>query len=200
MGPSPPEDPQSVSETEDELVQLDIKINQLKQEYEQYFLGSRPREPVLLRGDVQKTMAFLSNQPLQNTALRFKYGSLCSRYQALRRQWDETLRKIEAGTYQRHVFKANLKDRERNEAADRRGAAAQNRDAMDDRADVFDAYISAREATGQGAKGVTREKLDALLAKQESAIRAKYGAKKVRFKVVVEDGKAKVKARKVSAA
>ena len=60
--------------------------------------------------------------------------------------------------------------------------------------EFFDAYISAREATGQGSRGVTREKLYALLAKQERAIREKYGAKKVRFKVVVEDGKAKLKA------
>ena len=41
---------------------------------------------------------------------------------------------------------------------------------------------------------MTREKLDGLLAKQEAAIREKYGAAKVRFKVVVENGKAKLKA------
>ena len=38
------------------------------------------------------------------------------------------------------------------------------------------------------------EKLDQLLAKQEKAIRDKYGVSGVDFRVVVEDGKAKLKA------
>ena len=95
-------------ETEDELRDLDRKIKQLKLDYERYFLGTRPREPFLLRSDVQKIMAILSNTAIQNTALRFKFSSICSRYQALKRQWDETLRKIEAGTYARHKFKAGI--------------------------------------------------------------------------------------------
>ncbi len=35
---------------EDDLKVLDRKLSQLKREYDQYFLGTRPREPVLLAG------------------------------------------------------------------------------------------------------------------------------------------------------
>ena len=93
---------------EEDILTLDHKVSQLKREYEQYFLGTRPREPVLLRGEAQKLMVMLSNQAIQNTALRFKFASVCSRYQAYKRQWEEVLRKIEAGTYERHQFKAHL--------------------------------------------------------------------------------------------
>ena len=54
---------------------------------------------------------------LTNTAIKThriapsSFTSICSRYQAFRRQWDETLRKIEAGTYERHRFKAKLTGR-----------------------------------------------------------------------------------------
>jgi hypothetical protein len=98
---------------DEEIETLDRKLGQLKREFEQYFLGSRPREPVLLKAEVYKKVAFLSQQPIQNTALRFRFSSLCSRYQSMRRQWEEILRKIEAGTYERHQFKAQLHERER---------------------------------------------------------------------------------------
>jgi len=88
--------------TEEEIKILDVKINQLKREYDQYFLGTRPREPVQLAGEVRKLTAMLSNNPIQNTGLKFKFSSTVSRYQAFNRQWQDTLRKIEQGTYERH--------------------------------------------------------------------------------------------------
>ena len=179
---------------EADLHLIDVRLKQLKLEYDQYFLGNRKREPLQIRNELQKYVQIYAQSPIKNTGLRFKFNNLRSRYFSFRRLWDETVRKIEEGSYERHLFKANLKDRERNGAADRRSVAATNREALDDRADLFEAYISARQATGQGTGGVTREKLDGLLAKQEAAIREKYGAAKVRFKVVVENGKAKLKA------
>ena len=98
---------------EEDFKVLETKLLQLKLDYDQYFLGSRPREPVMLRGEVQKLIAMYSNQAIQNTAMRFKFGSICSRYQAFKRQWTEVLRQIEAGTYSRHRFKADLHERER---------------------------------------------------------------------------------------
>ena len=98
---------------EEELQVLDAKVKQLKLDYEQYFSGSRPREPVMLRAEVQKAVARWANTPIQNTAQRFKFNSMNSRFQALKRQWDPTLRNIEAGTYERHDFRADLHDRER---------------------------------------------------------------------------------------
>ena len=179
---------------EADLHLIDVRLKQLKLEYDQYFLGNRKREPLQIRNELQKYVQIYAQSPIKNTGLRFKFNNLRSRYFSFRRLWDRTVRKIEGGSYERHLFKANLKDRERNEAADRRSVTATNREALDDRADLFEAYISARQATGQDTGGVTREKLDGLLAKQEAAIREKYGAAKVRFKVVVENGKAKLKA------
>ena len=49
-------------------------------------------------------------------------------------------------------------------------------------------------ATGQNTSGLTPEKLQRALARQEAAIKKKYGCDKVDFKVVVSGGKVKVKA------
>ncbi len=179
-------------EIEETLHELDRKVKQLKLDYEQYFLGTRPREPVLLRGDVDKTVVILSNTPIQNTALRFRYNSLCSRYQALKRQWNETLRQMEQGTYKRHRFKADLHERERQsrESGQTGGAAP----------DIFAEYRDARLACGQGVKTLSRPKLEAMLEKQRAQLRQRFGDDaSFRFRVVVEDGKAKLKASRIRA-
>jgi len=57
------------------------------------------------------------------------------------------------------------------------------------------ALVSARSRTGQDTQELTRERLAALVKRQTEAIRAKRGADaKVKFKVVIEDNKAKLKA------
>ncbi len=177
---------------DEEIETLDRKLGQLRREYEQYFLGSRPREPVLLKGEVYKKVAFLSQQAIQNTALRFRFGSICSRYQSMRRQWEEILRKIEAGTYERHQFKARLHERERAGAPARAPVAAPAGSGVDG---VLEAYVQARRECGQSVKGLTRERVEAVLEKQRADLRKRFGDDaQFRFRVAVEDGQARLKA------
>ena len=79
---------------------------QAKFEYEQYFLGHRPREPLMTRGEVQKIIAYWSNLPIRNTKHRFRFNTLCARFFTFRRQWNEINRRIEEGTYEPHNKKA----------------------------------------------------------------------------------------------
>jgi len=175
---------------DEDLKILDRKLGQLKREFDQYFLGTRPREPVLLAGDVRKIIARLCNTAIQNTGLKFKFSSICSRYQAFNRQWQETLRKIEQGTYERHQFKARLHARD---APGEPPKAAPKGAKLDDPS-VYEAYVEARKACGQGVDNLSPAKLEAVLRKQEQALRSRYGDSEIRFRVVVEDGKAKLKA------
>jgi hypothetical protein len=179
-------------ESLEELLQsLGVKLGQLRRDYDQYFLGNRPREPVLLRGEVQKHIVVLTNQPIQNTALRFKFSSLCSRFQAFRRQWDETLRKIEAGTYERHRFKARLRGCDVGEPPAPAAASESSQD------DLFESYKDARLACGQDIEGLTRAKLEGVLERQRTQLRKKYGEDaNFNFRVAVEEGKVRLKARR----
>ena len=61
------------------------------------------------------------------------------------------------------LFKANLRERERNDAVDRRQHVEQQ-DRGPSEKDLFDAYVTARESTGEGAKGLTAKKLSQVLA------------------------------------
>ena len=181
------------ADTELDLQMLDVKLKSLRMEYEQYFLGSRKREPSQLRGEVNKVVAYYANAPIRNTAQRFLFNNLRARYFTHKRLWDETCRKIEDGSYERHLFKADLHERERKSRLPK-AAQAGPVPAPDGEDALFAEYLEARGATGAGAAGITREKFAALLRQQEEAIRAKFGAAKVKFRVAVEDGRAKLKA------
>ena len=64
----------------------------------------------------------------------------------------------------------------------------------DDRGALFETYRDAMMANGQTTKGLTADKLQKAIAKQEAAIKQKFGCDKVDFKVVITDGKVKLKA------
>ena len=81
--------------TDEEVKLLEVRLTQLKLEYEKYFLGTRPTEPAQQRSEVQKTVLKFSNMRITNTAQRFKFNSLNGRYQAFKRQWDNILRQID---------------------------------------------------------------------------------------------------------
>jgi hypothetical protein len=173
-------------DVEEDLKLLDVKLKQLKLEYEQYFLGNRPRPPGPLRGEVQKLFAYYSNVPIPRTSLRFRFNTLQARFFSFRRQWEATMRKIEEGTYERHLFKAKLHEGERRASAPRPGKPAAG--------DLFQDYVEARRNCGQDTGGFDRRKLDEVLEAQRHKIREQHGCRDVRFRVVVEEGRAKLKA------
>lgn len=176
---------------DEELKILENKVTTLRRDYEHYFIGQRPREPVQLRSEVQKEILRHTNVPIQNTAARFRFNSINSRFQAFKRRWDATLRQIEAGTYKRHVFKAELHSRQR-AAANQPAAASSGPPESSD--SLFVAYRDAALACGQNVKGLTPEKLRSVVASQEAKLREKLGCERVDFRVTVENGKVKLKA------
>jgi hypothetical protein len=183
------------TDIEEDLMLLDARLKQLRLEYEQYFMGGRKREPQLLRGEVQKIISYYANVPIRNTGHRFKFNNLRARFFAFRRHWEDTLRKIEDGRYDKHRFQAELHDRERGLAeggAETPEPAAPRPDGELER--LFRAWVDAREATGQGSAGLSRERLAAQLEQQAATLRQRFGVAEVRFRVVVEDGRAKLKA------
>jgi len=183
----------ATSPLSEELKILDSRVTSLRLEYEQYFMGTRPRVPVVNRSEVQKAVVRLANTAIKNTADRFKFNSINQRFMTFKRQWDDTLRRIENGTYKRHVFKANLHDRTRADPLPPAAAGGSKR-AESKKEDLFTSYLAAAKSCGQDVSGLTPEKLQNAIQKQEAAVKKKLGVDKVRFRVEVEGGKVKLKA------
>ena len=183
---------------EEDLRILEHKLNALKLDYERYFLGSRPREPVMARQEIQKTVIIWANTPIQNTALRFKFNSINSRYQAMKRQWDNVLRQMDAGTYKRDIFRANIRRASPAPPKNEKQKGGEGITSARAGAQLIDAYRDAAQACGQNVEGLTANRLQAVVDKQTAALKKKMGCVDVSFRVVVQQGKVKLKASPVA--
>ena len=55
---------------------LDAKLNRLKTVYEQYFLRIVKKEPLTLRGEVERLIRACNSHPIHNTATKFKLNTI----------------------------------------------------------------------------------------------------------------------------
>lgn len=188
---------------DEDLEELDLKLKRLRVEYDQYFMGGMRREPVVLRGDVQRTITKYVSEPPRNSTQKFKFNTLCARFQSYRALWGRTLREIEAGTFRkRGGMAAAAKDAAEAEEAAAAAPAAPEPDATPDapRAkrsavdQLYQALAKARARTGERDLALDRHKLEELVRKQTEALRREHPGAKVSFKVVVENNRAKLKA------
>lgn len=88
------------------LEELEQRLERLRSLYEQYFLGIEKVEPTIARKDVDRRFWLLRRTKLRNTARRFRMQLLVQRYNTFQQYWMRICRQIEAGTYIRHVIRA----------------------------------------------------------------------------------------------
>ncbi len=106
-----------VSEFEQDLHAVEVKLDRLKALYDQYFQGLERLEPTVLRRDLERSVQNLRRSQPRNTALRFRLQQVVQRYVSFQSYWNRTARKIEEGTYRRDLLKAR---RRREQARQRR--------------------------------------------------------------------------------
>jgi len=180
----------------DDLIQLDQLLAELIQRYEQYFIGLEKREPLKLRADVDRLVRRYTGVPINNTMYKHKYTMLVARLNTYKEHWNRILRLIEEGRYSRDRFISDLHQRQRGKAggngqspeADR----LQRQESELDR--IYYELIEARKACNLPVETMTREKLAATLEKQKPALAQKLGTDNLTFRVVIEEGKPKLKA------
>jgi len=174
------------------LDELDQNIKRLRIEYEQHFAGTLRRPPSMLQGQVQKVVQRFSAEPPRSTRQKFRFNQLNSRYQVFRQQWGRTQRQMDEGTYKPHRFKARLHEQER--VVEKPSAAAETSSRPSSGIDaLYGALVRAREKLGDKA-APDRAKLAELVRRQTAEIRAQHGDARIKFRVVTENGRAKVRA------
>lgn len=179
---------------DDDLQKVDVKLSQLKRDYEQYFLGIRKREPINLRREVEKILRYWGNMHIPKAAARFRFNTLNARFFSYRQMWERVVREIENGTYKRDVFKAKLHERERGIDSTAPPRSTASKESADPERETIAAYLDARLACGQANKGLSEAKVRSILEDQRKTLKEKYGCRDIQFRVEVIDGKAMLKA------
>jgi len=93
-------------ELDHEIEELEQRVERLRSLYEQYFLGIEKLEPLTARKDVDRRIWVLRREQIRNTRKRFRLQTIIQRYNTYQQYWMRINREIEAGTYRRHLIKA----------------------------------------------------------------------------------------------
>jgi len=176
------------------LAKFERDIENLKRDYEQYFMGMTrlppEREHTRLQGVVRK----YRNAFNPNTMVKFKLETMVAKFQSYSRYWTRVMREIEEGRYKRDVFKANLRVGS-SPTPTSRPETSTAEPGLDQQIDkLYKDYMTARIECNQPTKGMSREKLKQSIEKSLPQLKQKYKGRNIEFRVVVEGGKAKLKA------
>ena len=175
-----------------ELDKLEARLADLKQQYEQYFTGLVPLPPDKLHTLVKQQIKQLLNAPFRSSEINYRLKTLKGRYQTFDGYFQRVLKQREEGTYQRDVFKADLRDRAAKEeqyAQTAAGTADRNMHAL------FDSYREALQKQSGTVPNLDFKEFKSSLAKRARELKEKHGIKKLTFKIVVKNGKVSVQAK-----
>lgn len=188
---------------------LDGELAELKNAYEQYFLGVERLPPAKAHETLKKKLDRLRMAFVRNTAVNFKIQGLYTKFTTYERLWNRTLQEMENGTYKRDLFKARLRAKPAAKAAPPPAPAATGVPppsrsspppvmAQGDLSEtkikaIYDAYVTAKRRCNEDTSGMSLESLASTLKKQVPELMKQHNAKSVDFKVLIKEGKAVLK-------
>ncbi len=85
------------NEFDQEMAQLETEIKRLEAEYNMFFTGRLPRLPWETRKRVDAMVKRIDRMTLRNTAEKFRFSTLQSRYQSFCDLWEKHLKAKEEG-------------------------------------------------------------------------------------------------------
>jgi len=182
-----------------ELDELEQKLFILKINFDKYFTGLERREPYRDREEMRRTMREMMKVHITNSNQRFRLQTLRARWSSVDQYINRNLVMIERGTHPKMKFRAAMRDREREFAKLEQAARVQRQRGKQVRAEdaamqqIFNKYVEARSACGQSS-GMTYDSVRDALRKQVRTMKSRYNCDSVKFRVTVENGKAKLKA------
>lgn len=177
----------------EDILLLDQKLSELISKYEQYFIGLEKREPLQLMAEVEKLVRRNSGVPITNTMHKYRFTTLVARLNTYREHWNRILRLMEEGRYSRDRFISDLHLRQQRTP---RETPAQRvvGETLTDLERIVHEFCEARKACNLSTDKITHDLVAASIAKKKPLLAAKLGSDQLAFRVVIENGKPKIKA------
>ena len=171
------------------LNQLEKDLKELEVAYEQYFLGMEKRSPELQRQKFTLRMRKMITHYIPQTDLRYRLQGISSRYNSYCGYWDRIQRLIDEGKYERHTSRIQ-RFAQSQQATPAVVEASTSPDPVDS---LYKKLVDAHQDCH--LRPPNKAQVASFMAKQEEAIKKRFGDKLVDFVVVTEDGKPKIKVR-----
>jgi hypothetical protein len=92
-----------------ELQELESELNELRANYDQYFLGIERMPPTKRHERYKRRYIALKGSFVRQTALKFRIQNLGQKVTTYERLWEKTMKQIEEGTFIRDLRKLKMK-------------------------------------------------------------------------------------------
>ncbi|HSE15476.1 MAG TPA: MXAN_5187 C-terminal domain-containing protein [Pyrinomonadaceae bacterium] len=185
------------STPDQQLTRLEDDIRHLRIEFDIFFNGSAKRPPYETKGRVETLLKRLGDDRTLTYAQRYRYNSLCARYNAFRDLWRRTMQGREEGRDAVSAHRASA----RNENIETRLVEPVSFVCLDPHHEVelvknlYNSLIEAKQRCGEPTEDLSFPKFHRLIASKADGIKQQRGCERVRFSVAVEDGHVSFKAR-----
>lgn len=173
----------------EEIALFEDKLNELVRKYEQYFLGLEKREPIKLLDEVERTSRQYAGTNIVNTMVKFRYNSVVARLNSYKQYWGRINRQIEEGKYPRDRYRMKAHEQAYSTYPPQPATPDPDLDA------VFQQFIDARRICDLNTDGISPELMKTTIEKQRVTLQKKHNCMEIEFRVVIEDGTPKIKAR-----
>jgi hypothetical protein len=166
-------------------------LRQLKVQYDMFFAGALPRQPVELRAEVDRLIARYTKRPMGKYAHRFHFTALVGRYNSFCELWNRGLRSVEEGD--RRVPGAAERSAPKERLVARCLIGDPGREETELRR-LHSRYVEAGRRAGRTG-GLPFERFARTVASQTDRLRKETGCAQIELRLVVRDDKVELKAR-----
>lgn len=177
----------------EDLTLLECRLGDLIARYEQYFIGLEKREPLQLLNEVEVLVRRYTGMTINNTMYKHKFAMLVARLNTYRERWNRNLRLMEEGKFSRDCFIRDLHQRRHGPAIPSCDDIAR-RPCDNELERVYHEFREARKACNLPVDKLSRDLVAAAIERKKPALTARLGSDDLTFRVVVENGKPKIKA------
>ena len=189
----------SLTNIERDLTRLEGELKELEAEYTMYFAGRLSKPPADTRRRVDSTFKRIDRTPIQNTALRFRFATIQSRYATFAELWERGMRAREEGRAGPFTPSGDQRPVSDDEREDRPGdrvlhiATVHNGPDESTLDALYESLATARREVG--AAEVPFQRFAKVVSSELERLHAQ-GSADVVFRVTIKEGKAHLTIRK----
>ena len=187
------EDPKSPEEViEEDLATLELRLRQLKIEYDRFFNGSLKLPPWMLRGQVDRMVRMYANVSMRNFAHRFRFNTIVTRYHAFAELWNRKVRMKEEGNVPGMPLDGQHGEPEQLLASARFADPKAHPEKLKE---IYEKFVASRQGGGKGKRALSFDKFVRGIASQAAQLRKSSGCAEIELRLVVEKDRVQLKAR-----
>lgn len=180
----------SKEQLQQQIIEVEKALADLKISYEQYFVGVLPLAPETEHADLRRRMRLLKTLPFKNSALQFQARNLESCYQTYNTYWQRVIKQREEGSYRKDLFKAKIRAA-KVDSKSVPGAATKGAKGIET---LYRRYKAALEEQLGLPVQLDFDAFRKKITDQARQLHKKSGGKKLAFAVAVKGGKVTIQA------